>query len=51
MNGSGKHDVVLVMGGTVSMEALFEDPVGVRLLEGLASLGRLVVFDRRPGGG
>jgi class 3 adenylate cyclase/pimeloyl-ACP methyl ester carboxylesterase len=44
---SAVHDVVLVMGGTVSMEALFEDPIGARLLEGLASLGRLVVFDRR----
>lgn len=46
-DGTGTHDVVLVTGGTASMEALFEDPVGVRLLEGLASLGRLVVFDRR----
>jgi pimeloyl-ACP methyl ester carboxylesterase len=46
-DASGINEVVLVSGGTVSMEALFEDPVGVRLLEGLASLGRLVVFDRR----
>ncbi len=45
--GTGTHDVVLLGSGTASMEALFEDPVGVRLLEGLAGLGRLVVFDRR----
>jgi class 3 adenylate cyclase len=29
------------------MDALFEDPVAVRLLEGLVVLGRLVLFDRR----
>lgn len=29
------------------MEALPEDPVACRLLEGLAALGRLIVFDRR----
>jgi class 3 adenylate cyclase len=44
---TGTHDVVLVLGGTASMEAYFEDPVGVRLLDGLAGLGRLIVFDRR----
>jgi class 3 adenylate cyclase len=46
-DGTGTHDVVLLLGGTASMEAYFEDPVCVRLLDGLASLGRLVVFDRR----
>src|SRR6266540_3695507 len=45
--GTGTHDVVFLGSGTASMEALFEDPVGVRLLEGLAGLGRLVAFDRR----
>jgi class 3 adenylate cyclase len=45
--GTGTHDVVLSMSGTLPMEALFVDPVGVRLLDGLAELGRLVVFDRR----
>jgi len=30
----------------MSMEALFEDPVALRLVDGLADLGRLVVFDR-----
>jgi len=46
-DGTGTHDVVLLTSGTASMEAGFEDPVGVRLMEGLAGLGRLVVFDRR----
>lgn len=46
-DGLGIHDVVLLGSGTASMEASFEDPVGVRLLDGLAGLGRLVVFDRR----
>jgi class 3 adenylate cyclase len=45
--GDGAHDVVLVLSGTASMEAMFEDPVSVRLLDGLANLGRLVLFDRR----
>src|SRR5205814_9629129 len=46
-DGSGPHDVVFLLGGTASMEAMFEDPVGVRFLDGLAGLGRLMVFDRR----
>jgi class 3 adenylate cyclase/alpha-beta hydrolase superfamily lysophospholipase len=41
------HDVILVTGGTASMEAWFDDAIGARLLDGLAGLGRLVVFDRR----
>ena len=40
----GGSDVVLMLAGTASMEAFFEDAVGVRLLGGLADLGRLVVF-------
>lgn len=46
-DGAPTHDVVWLLSGTGSMEALFEDAVGVRLLDGLAGLGRLVVFDRR----
>jgi class 3 adenylate cyclase len=46
-DGRGTRDVVLLLGGTASMEAMFEDPVCVRFLDGLAGLGRLVVFDRR----
>ena len=44
--GSGTRDVVLVLAGTMSMEALFEDPVALRFVDGLADLGRLVIFDR-----
>jgi class 3 adenylate cyclase len=44
--GTGLHDVVLALSGTMSMEALFEDPVALRFLDGLADLGRLVIFDR-----
>ena len=29
------------------MDALFEDPLALRFLDGLADLGRLVMFDRR----
>jgi class 3 adenylate cyclase len=43
---TGAHDVVLVSSGTLPMDALFEDPVALRLVEGLAVLGRLVLFDR-----
>lgn len=43
----GTHDVVLVTGGTMPMEALFEDRIGVRLIDGLATLGRLLMFDRQ----
>jgi pimeloyl-ACP methyl ester carboxylesterase len=42
----GVTDVVLMLGGTASMEAFFEDAIGVRFFGGLADLGRLVVFDR-----
>src|SRR5438477_9469521 len=46
-DGARGHDVVLLSSGTASMEALFEDPVAMRVLDGLAEMGRLVVFDRR----
>jgi len=46
-DGQGTRDVMLLLGGTASMEAMFDDPVCVRFLDGLAELGRLVVFDRR----
>jgi class 3 adenylate cyclase len=44
--GSGTRDVVLVLAGTMSMEALFEDPVALRFVDGLTDLGRIVIFDR-----
>ena len=40
-------DVVWLLAGTMSIEALHGDPIATRLLEGLAGLGRLVVFDRQ----
>ena len=41
------RDVVMVAGGLIPLE-LFEDEPGlVRLLDGLRSLGRVIVFDRR----
>src|SRR3954454_21678525 len=40
------RDVVLLTGGTTPMDALFDDPTSVRLLEGLAGIGRLLLFDR-----
>ena len=43
----GTHDIVLVTGGTMPMESLFEDRIGMRLIDGLAGLGRLLVFDRQ----
>jgi len=43
----GVHDVLLLQPGTASMESLFDDPVARRFIDGLASLGRLVLFDRR----
>jgi class 3 adenylate cyclase len=43
----GEHEIVMVSGGYFPMESLLRDPVAKRLLEGLAALGRLVVFDRR----
>ena len=41
------RDVVMVSGGLIPMEVFEDDPGFVRLLAGLRSLGRVVVFDRR----
>jgi class 3 adenylate cyclase/pimeloyl-ACP methyl ester carboxylesterase len=43
----GSSDIVMVSGGLFPMELFEDDPGFVRLLEGLRSLGRVVVFDRR----
>jgi len=40
-------DIVMVSGGLFPMEVFEDDPGFERLLEGLRSLGRVVVFDRR----
>jgi pimeloyl-ACP methyl ester carboxylesterase len=41
------RDVVMVPGGLVPLELFEEEPGFARLLEGLRSLGRVIVFDRR----
>lgn len=49
LEGAGRadHDIVMMGGGTASMESYADDPVAARLVEGLAALGRLVMVDRR----
>ena len=44
--GTPAQDVVLVLSGTMPMDALFEDRLARRLVDGLSGLGRLVMFDR-----
>jgi len=39
--------IVMVSGGLIPMEVFEDDPGFVRLLQGLRSLGQVVVFDRR----
>ena len=41
------RDVVMVAGGLIPFEVFEEEPGFARLLDGLRSLGRVVVFDRR----
>jgi class 3 adenylate cyclase len=41
------RDLVMVSGGLIPMELFEEEPGFTRLLDGLRSLGRVVVFDRR----
>jgi class 3 adenylate cyclase len=48
LDGASAREVVLFTpGGTIPMEFLERDRVGARLLEGLAAIGGLVLFDRR----
>ena len=47
LDGPAGIDLVMVSGFNFSFESLPEDPIGARLLEGLSSIGRLAVFDRR----
>ena len=44
---SRRQEIVMVNGGFWPMDTLPDDPVANRLLEGLAGLGRLIMFDRR----
>jgi class 3 adenylate cyclase len=41
------RDVVMVSGGLIPMELFEDEPGFTRMLDGLCSLGRVVVFDRR----
>jgi class 3 adenylate cyclase len=41
------RDIVMVSGGFIPLEMMEEEPGFLRLLDGLRSLGRLIVFDRR----
>ena len=43
----GDQEIVMVNAANFPMDSLPQDPIAHRLLEGLAGLGRLVVFDRR----
>ena len=43
----GGQEIVMVNGANYPMESLPDDPIANRLLEGLAGLGRLILFDRR----
>jgi class 3 adenylate cyclase/pimeloyl-ACP methyl ester carboxylesterase len=46
--GAADRDVVLFTpGGTIPMDFLERDRIGARLLDGLAAIGRLILFDRR----
>lgn len=47
LEGQGSVDVVMLSGAFFPMEALIEDRIAARFMEGLASIGRLVVFDKR----
>ena len=44
---AGRVDVVVVAGALFPFELLAEDRVASRFTTGLASLGRVVVFDKR----
>jgi len=46
-DGTGDVDIVMVSGFNFPFETLPDDPVGARLFDGLAAIGRTVVFDRR----
>jgi class 3 adenylate cyclase len=47
IEGSGPAELVMVSGAFFPCEILYDDRVVARFIDGLASLGRLVVFDKR----
>jgi len=44
---AASHDIVMVSGALIPIELFDEEPGFVRLLQGLQSFGRVVIFDRR----
>ena len=48
--GEGEHDIVLVPGYISNVELAWEWESWARLFEGLAGLGRLILFDKRGTG-
>jgi len=44
---ASEHSIVMVTGGLIPMEVFDEDAGIVRMLDGLRSIGRVVIFDRR----
>jgi class 3 adenylate cyclase len=47
IDGPADLEIVMVSGFNFPFELLPDDPIGARLLEGLSSLGRVAIFDRR----
>lgn len=45
--GSGSIDIVFVIGWTTNVDALWEEPSLARFLARLASVSRLIIFDKR----
>src|SRR5262249_39922616 len=48
--GSGEHDIVMTMGWVTHLEVMWELPELAYFLERLASLGRVIIFDKRGTG-
>ena len=44
---TSEHSIVMVTGGLIPMGVFDDDPGIVRMLDGLRSIGRVIVFDRR----
>ncbi len=48
LDGADGHELVVITpGGTIPMQMLESDRIGARLIRGLQTIGRLVLFDRR----
>ena len=45
--GGARHDLLMVSGGLFPMELFEDEPGFARLLDGLRSFARVIVFDRR----